>query len=81
MGRGNGGVRGRTKRKKEEKKKGWQSESEAWGMIKRETCNFDLFYDLWTGPAGEINTDEAELKGISRPPYLVIRCLPGFPPV
>lgn len=42
-------------KKEEKKKKGWQSESEAWGKIKRETCNFDLFYDLWKGRAGEIN--------------------------
>jgi hypothetical protein len=63
---GKGGRRGTGEHGKEEgrKKKGWQSESKAWGKIKRETCNFDLFYDLWTGPAGEINTDEAELKGI-----------------
>ena len=58
--RGTGGAR----KERRKKKKGWQSESEAWGKIKRETCNFDLFYDLWTGPSGEINTDEAELKGI-----------------
>jgi hypothetical protein len=69
---GTAGYGGERKERRKKKKKGWQSESEAWGMIKRETCNFDLFYDLWTGPAGEINTDEAELKGISRPPYLVI---------
>ena len=75
------GGRGITKRKKERKrkKKGRQSESKAWGKIKRETCNFDLFYDLWTGPAGEINTDEAELKGIFNPPYLVSRCEPCIP--
>ncbi len=64
MGRGNGGERGEHGKKEEKKeKKGWRSESKTWGKIKRETCNFDLFYDLWTGPAGEINTDEAELKG------------------
>ena len=71
-----GGTGGNTERKKEERKKRRQSESKAWGKIKRETCNFDLFYDLWTGPAGEINTDEAELKGIFNPPYLVSRCHP-----
>jgi hypothetical protein len=63
VGRGDGGVRG-TRKERRKKKKVWQGESKAWGKIKRETCNFDLFYDLWTGPAGEINTDEAELKGI-----------------
>jgi hypothetical protein len=41
-GKGDGGVRGSTERKKEEKKR-WQSESKAWGKIKRETCNSDLF--------------------------------------
>jgi hypothetical protein len=77
-----GGRRGTGENRKKEgrKKKGWQSESEAWGKIKRETCNFDLFYDLWTGPAGEINTDEAELKGILHPPYLVSRCHPWISP-
>jgi len=76
--RGDGGAR--KERRKEKEKKGRQSESKAWGKIKRETCNFDLFYDLWTGPAGEINTDEAELKGILHPPYLVSRCEPWIPP-
>ncbi len=72
------GELGKKKRKKEKKR--WQSESKSWGKIKRETCNFDLFYDLWTGPAGEINTDEAELQGILHLPYLVSRSQPWISP-
>ena len=41
--------RGEGEQRGKEKKKGWRGESEAWGKIKRETCNFDLFYDLWKG--------------------------------
>jgi hypothetical protein len=60
-----GGWRGTGEHGKKEgrKKKGRQSESKAWGKIKRETCNFDLFLRS-LDRAGEINTDEAELKGI-----------------
>jgi len=32
------------------------------GKIMRETCNFDLFYNLWTVPVGEIKV-HAELHG------------------
>jgi hypothetical protein len=54
---------GGARKERGKKKKGRQSESKAWGKIKRETCNFDLFLRS-LDRAGEINTDEAELKGI-----------------
>ena len=46
---GSGAAAGEGEQRGKEKKKGWRGESEAWGKIKRETCNFDLFYDLWKG--------------------------------
>jgi hypothetical protein len=45
---GKGGVGGDGKKAEEGKKKRWVKVSKkTWGMIMKEPCNFDLFYDLW----------------------------------
>jgi hypothetical protein len=65
------GVWGKTerKRKRGEKKRWVKVSKKAWGKIMKETCNFDLFYDLWTGPAGEINKSR---RGTARESCIVL---------